>query len=60
MVAFVAPLLSLTVAAGASRTVVAGNEVAVDCDVVTGAESVSDMETVRNSAFDMSRMGAPC
>ena len=52
-VAFVAPMVSLTVAAGVSHAVVAGSKVAVGCDVVTGAESDSDIETVRNSAFDM-------
>ena len=60
VVALLDPLLSATIAAGVLHAVVEGNMVAGGCDEVTGAESVSDMETVRNSAFDISKMGAPC
>ena len=57
MVALIDPLLSSTLTDGA---VVAGSLAAGGSDIVAGAESVSDMETVRNSALDMSRMGTPC
>ena len=59
VVGLVEMLLSSTTAAGAF-TAAAGDMVAAGCDTVTGSDSDSDMETVRNSAFDISRMGTPC
>jgi hypothetical protein len=59
VVGFVETLLSSAAAAGAF-TAAAGDMVAAGCDTVTGSDSDSDMETVRNSAFDMFRMGIPC
>jgi hypothetical protein len=59
VVGLVELLLSSTTAAGAFAAE-AGDIVAEGCDTVTGSDSDSDMETVRNSAFDMFRMGTPC
>lgn len=59
MVGLVEILLSSATAAGAF-TAAADDMVAAGCDTVTGSDSDSDMETVRNSAFDMFRMGTPC
>lgn len=59
VVGLVELLLSSTTAAGAV-TAAAGDMVAAGCDTVTGSDSDSDIETVRNSAFDISGMGTPC